>query len=166
MQNGNLVTITSNTPGASTINWYKDGAGLYSNKTPNSSISVAPSNPTKAYTVRSKGENGCLSMPSTAVNVRMGDEKGGDMLISQENVMEVYPNPVTQMLNVKLQNSLENEGKLLLYNNMGQLVFTQNISLLNGSANETLDLQNLAAGIYNLTFQTVSSNIVRKIVKE
>lgn len=165
-QNGNLITISSNTPGASSINWYKDGAGLYSNQAPNSSISVQPSNPTKAYTVRSRGENGCLSMPSAAVNVRIGDEKGGDLLISQENVMEVYPNPVTQILNVKLQNSEENEGKLLLYNNMGQLVFAQNISLLNGSANETLDLQHLAAGIYTLTFQTVSSNFVQKVVKD
>lgn len=165
-QSGNLITISSNTPGASSVNWYKDGAGLYSNKTPNSSISVQPSNPTKAYTVRSKGENGCLSMPSAAVNVRIGDEKGGDLLISQENVMEVYPNPVTHILNVKLQNSEENEGKLLLYNNMGQLVFAQNISLLNGGANETLDLQHLAAGIYTLTFQTVSSNFVQKVVKD
>ncbi len=166
VQNGNLITISSNTPGASTINWYRDGVGLYSNRMPNSSISVTPSNPTKAYTVRSKGENGCLSMPSAAISVRMGDEKAGDMLISQENIMQVYPNPVTQMLNIRLQNIIENEGKLFLYNNIGQIVFAKNISLLHGSANEILDLQNLAAGIYTLTFQTVSSSFVQKIVKE
>lgn len=166
VQNGNLVTITSNTPGASTINWYRDGAGLYSNRTPNSSISVLASNPTKAYTVRSRGENGCLSMPSVAVNVRMGDEKGGDMLVSQENMMQIFPNPVTDILHIHVENITENEGKLLLHNNLGQIIFSQNIQLLNGAANETLDLQSLSAGIYTLTFQTVSNHYVQKVVKD
>lgn len=163
---GNSVTLTANSPNAVSINWYKNGAGFYANMLPNSSITVLATNPTNAYTLKSKGANGCLSATSTAINVRIGEEKGGDMLIHTESMMQVYPNPITDILNINLKNIAEREGILFLYNSLGQIVFSKKISLINGSANEILDLYGLAAGIYTLTFQTDSNKYIEKVVKE
>lgn len=169
MPYGNLITLTANTPNAVSINWYKNGAGFYSNKAPNSSINVYPSNPTNAYTVKSKGSNGCLSMPSTAINVRLGGSKDGSALIMfDEADMRAYPNPTQGHLTVEIDNltTLEGEGTLVLYNTLGQVVFEKNVFFSAGKVRELLDISHLTHGVYSLAFNTMGLQHVEKVVKE
>ena len=163
---GSTRLLTSTTPGASTINWLRNGIAFGQNgKLPNSTLTVPVSNPTKAYSVVSKDANGCLSMPSAASNVRMSDGKGGEVILT-ENVMQAYPNPTTGLLQVAINNSGVEIAKLVLYNTLGQVVLQKEISLFAGSANVELDMNGFAAGIYSLSFQTENGNYVQKIVKE
>ncbi len=163
---GNTRLLTSTTPGASTINWLRNGAAFGQNgKLPNSTLTVPVSNPTKAYTVVSKDANGCLSMPSAPSNVRVGDGKGGDVILT-ENIMQAYPNPTTGILQVAINNSGVEIAKLVLYNTLGQVVLEKEISLFAGNAQVEFDMSALAVGVYSLSFQTETENYVTKIVKE
>ena len=166
-QNGNLFVLTANSPNAVSINWYRNGQGLYIDRPANSSITVSASTPVMAYTVKSKGTNGCLSMASTAVNVRLGGEKDGDAtILFEENIMTAYPNPTTGLLNISLNSLGVNEGKLLLYNTLGQIVFTQNIDMTEGVFTQTIDISHLAAGIYSLSLETEMQQQTNKVIKE
>lgn len=165
MPNGNLTILTANSPNAVSINWYKNGLGFYGNKPANSSLNVYNSNPTNAYTARSKGSNGCLSMPSMAINVRLGEDKEGDALITfEESIMKAYPNPTQGRLNVEIVGG--GEGKIVLYNTLGQVMIEKNVSFSVGKNIETLDISNLNQGVYSLVFYMKGFEQVEKIVKE
>lgn len=160
---GSTITLTSTTPGAASVNWYSNGTLLFSNMAPNSSINVVASNPTKAYTVKSKGTNGCFSSFSNFVSAKIGDGKTGDVVVEiEEGIMQAYPNPTNGLLNVVINDAALTGGTLLLYNGLGQVVATKEVSFFGGKANTTLDLQHLAAGVYSLSFE----NKVVKVVKE
>ena len=165
MPNGNSTILTASSPNAVSINWYKNGLGFYGNKPANSSLNVYNSNPTNAYTVRSKGSNGCLSMPSMAINVRLGEDKEGDALITfEESIMKAYPNPTQGRLNVEIVGG--SEGKIVLYNTLGQVMIEKNVSFSTGKNIETLDISNLNQGVYSLVFYMKGFEQVEKIVKE
>ena len=164
---GTNTILTVNSPGANAVNWYKNGLLYLGNQAANGNITMPISNTTYAYTCKSISANGCLSSFSNAINARQGNEKEGDLLIEiNDNTMSVYPNPTNGDLNVEISYSQTTNGMLYLHNAIGQMVFSKNIELLNGFTREILDLQSLAAGIYTLTFQTDSGNIVHKIVKD
>ena len=164
---GANTILTVNNSGANAVNWYKNGFMYLSNQVSNGSITVPITNTSNAYACKSIGANGCLSSFSNAINARQGDEKDGDSLIEiNDNTMSVYPNPTSGNLNIEISDTHATNGMLYLHNAVGQVVFAQNIELLNGFTREILDLQSLAAGIYTLTFQTDSGNIVHKIVKD
>ena len=160
---GTTITLTSATPNAVSVNWYSNGILLFSNMAPNSSINVVAANPAKAYTVKSKSANGCLSNFSNFVSAKIGDGKTGDVLVAiDENIMQAYPNPTNGLLNVVINDAALTSGTLLLYNSLGQVVATKEITFFAGKANTELDLQHLAAGVYTLSFE----NKVIKVVKE
>ena len=164
---GSMVNLTVNSPSATSVNWYKNGTLLYSNKAPNSSILVAPSSPTQAYTAKSKGTNGCLSSFSNVINTRIGDDKGGDEVIEAEDeIMQAYPNPTNGLLNITISVNDINTGKLAIYNALGQSVFASDVNLFAGQANIELDMSSFAAGVYTLSFQTEKGNYIQKVVKE
>lgn len=166
-QSGNLFVLTANSPNAVFINWYKNGQGLYIDRPVNSSITVAASNPVMAYTLRSKGANGCLSMASNAINVRLGGEKAGDAtILFEENMMTAYPNPTTGLLNISLHSSEVKTGEILLYNTLGQVIFSQHIDMTDGVYTQTIDISHLAAGIYTLSFETEMQKQTNKVIKE
>ena len=54
----------------------------------------------------------------------MGSEKGGDLaeIIMESDILSAYPNPTENILHVNIENSQAQEGKLLLYNTLGQVV--------------------------------------------
>lgn len=151
---GNTMILTANSPGAATINWYKNGANFLLNKAPNSSITVAVSNPSNAYTVKSKGTNGCLSVASMPTNARLTN--------ADKVIFTAYPNPTSGLLIIEMANLDMNTDKLLLYNSLGQIVIEKEVSFFAGKAQVELDMSQLATGIYHLSF----GEYMQKIVKE
>lgn len=106
----------------------------------------------------------------TPVTCRLASDKdNADELIGEsfEAVeMVAYPNPTSDLLNVDILNSGATEGKIVLYNTLGQVVLEKNVTLSEGKVSEQLDLSNMAQGIYSLSFQTANGNKVQKVVKE
>ncbi|PKP24448.1 MAG: hypothetical protein CVU03_12300 [Bacteroidetes bacterium HGW-Bacteroidetes-2] len=79
----------------------------------------------------------------------------GDNILS---FVTVYPNPISDILNVKVPASVQiNEVSLidLLGRNTGAVL-----------ANGTIDVSNLSKGIYMLTLNTTTGSVTKKIVKK
>jgi hypothetical protein len=78
-----------------------------------------------------------------------------------ERLIDVYPNPVNDNLNVVLTNI--NEGvSYIIYNTLGQRVANGNLS-----ANSThfINMSKQERGIYFIKLSTTSNSITRKIIK-
>lgn len=64
--------------------------------------------------------------------------------------MKVFPNPVQDRLNLQIDGSENGRFQLRLLNTTGQLVQSGQIQIVNGRANERLQVQDLPAGYYYL----------------
>ena len=76
---------------------------------------------------------------------------------SKINIPEVllYPNPVTGMLNIRIDDDLNHE--IMMFNITGQLLLTWNIW-----NSTSIDVSHLSPGVYFLNFDRL---ITKKIVK-
>jgi hypothetical protein len=112
-----------------------------------------------SYTVRIFVD-GCWSQVS-APFVILGVEGLDDLKI------KVYPSPTSDILNIKLSQSIPNEDAVVMFFNMaGQIVLTENISGRSGVSNFELDLSILPSGTYTMILQTGDRNIAVPIIKE
>jgi len=73
----------------------------------------------------------------------------------------VYPNPVTDLLNINITNAQDNETQASLFDNAGRLVHTKNLI----SGTNTIDMTRFSKGVYLLTLKNNSGIQNIKIVK-
>jgi hypothetical protein len=78
----------------------------------------------------------------------------------QSNQFVVYPNPVSDLFQIKNMNQ-NDITELILFNNLGKIVFTTNQI----QPNAQLDISNLSSGIYYLRVSTDTSFETHKIIK-
>ena len=64
--------------------------------------------------------------------------------------VEVYPNPLQDPVTVYLHDFNQPAAQLVLYNALGQLIYKQNIILVNGAEILQLNVGNLSRGVYIL----------------
>lgn len=183
----NLVTIpcvqgvtsgTANLSAPTAMNaytWQQLVTGSYTDVGTNmnyaANVSTTANN--KTYRVIVTYPNAC-NRASTNYNVRIltsckqDEAKGGDLILNDETNTEmiVYPNPTKDQVNVSIYDTQANEGKLMLYNALGQMVMNQNVSLENYRAALVLDMQHYAVGVYTLIFETENKQYIQKVVKE
>jgi hypothetical protein len=76
--------------------------------------------------------------------------------------VNIFPNPVSTILTVDLQNGLLNELRGTLYNTLGQAVTAP--AALHPSAPTDFDLSNLAAGVYFLRVTGNEVSVTQKVV--
>ncbi len=79
-----------------------------------------------------------------------------------DNLIDFYPNPVNDKLNVNLRN-LNEDADYELFNTLGQQVFKGS---LQANTLNTLDMSQQQSGIYFIKLSTASKSITRKIVKK
>ena len=75
------------------------------------------------------------------------------------NTMQVYPNPVTQMINISSQKTI---NEIIVYNQLGQIVLLEKVNLNYYSH----DISGWNSGIYFVQLKTGESIISKHIVKE
>jgi hypothetical protein len=78
-----------------------------------------------------------------------------DISISSRNIL-VYPNPTNGFLTFDLKNTLVNNDYIYIYNNMGQLLFIEELN----EEQIILDLEFLNSGIYLLRYGTYTTKII------
>lgn len=79
--------------------------------------------------------------------------------------VSVYPNPTTGIFNLHLNATQESNYELSLTNALGVQVMTETLQL-NGTATHSIDLSNMAQGVYYLYIRNNSGTIIEKIIKE
>jgi hypothetical protein len=74
-------------------------------------------------------------------------------LTKQENIVEIYPNPTTNKLNIKSTDSYI----LKIYNQIGSLIeIVENKNII--------DVSNYSEGLYFLNFNTNNTSITKKLI--
>lgn len=76
---------------------------------------------------------------------------GIEDILDENDGIVLYPNPSTGELNVLLETTKASEGTLIIRNPLGELVYSENISVNAGRNELRLDLTNQAAGLYHCT---------------
>tara|TARA_B100000963_G_scaffold197214_1_gene171625 strand:+ start:111 stop:6728 length:6618 start_codon:yes stop_codon:yes gene_type:complete len=95
---------------------------------------------------------------------------GGDRLRndsqsnSQLTNIKVYPNPSRGEFNISFDLERRQDVNLSITNNLGEVIFTDELKEHKGQYNKTIDLGNKANGIYMLNITTNNRNINQKIV--
>ncbi|MGP8216042.1 MAG: T9SS type A sorting domain-containing protein [Bacteroidia bacterium] len=88
---------------------------------------------------------------------------GTSTLTSASNSISVYPNPAIQKLNIKFNNVKSETGRISIVDITGREIYSE-LSIVNGEL--SMNVGNLAAGIYFVKVTTNTSSQVVKFVKE
>ncbi len=120
------------------------------------------------------GKEICVSSNAVQSHLNHGDKLGSctsttnkevskDLIISDEvnETIAVYPNPVTSLLNVKV-NEVHNGAKLELYNILGARIKSQALT----TTLEVMSLEGLPSGTYLLNILNGNDITVKKIIKQ
>lgn len=85
----------------------------------------------------------------------------GQMAVIDQNQIQasVYPNPVSDKLNVQL-NTNEKIEEIRIINSVGQLLMNQKV----GKSSAEVDVRNLSSGYYIVQIITANNNITKKIL--
>jgi hypothetical protein len=110
--------------------------------------------PNGVYAVQVTNSYGCV-LTSDIITVNVGVEE-----MALEDQLNIYPNPVTDVLNVQWKNTNES-ANLSIRDLSGRLVLSERVA--NGNA--VLDLSNLSSGNYILELQTEESSLRKQVVK-
>jgi hypothetical protein len=79
--------------------------------------------------------------------------------------VEVFPNPIQNPLTVYLHDFKQESADLRLYNMLGQLIYKQNIKLINGAEFLQLNWSYLSRGEYILKITTGDFKYTKKLLK-
>lgn len=173
---GNAFLTANSTTAQPTYLW-KQGANYIVGANTNTYTAVVTlTQNNKVFSVEATYPNGCIKT-SAAKMVKLvtsgcvpklsaGKDDESLSTINETLSINTYPNPTNDVLNIEVLNSNSNQGKLLLYNGLGQMVLEKNIILIDKIANEQFDMSHLASGIYSLIFQSNEIQYITKIVKE
>lgn len=83
-----------------------------------------------------------------------------------QNVVQVFPNPIQNQFYIYLRNFTSPTVTINLYNAVGQLLYTKNIPLVNGSEYIEIPSQHLPKGQYHLQIKNTSGfKYVKKLIK-
>ena len=149
----NGITLTSS---SSTGNqWYKNGV-----------LIVGAIN--QSYTTSSDGNysvivtvNSCSSTAST--NTLISSASIADLSTEVLNLV-IYPNPSNGKFNISYTTSDVDQVKIELQNVLGQIVYIDQLTELNGKFSKEVDFSKFGQGEYFLRVIDSKSNIVRKVV--
>ena len=113
-----------------------------------------------SYTVVVTATSGCASAPSNAISVTVtGTQTAALTGVS----LLVYPNPTPNgSLTLELRGPRATASQLVVLNSLGQVVHTSIIAA--GSA--SLNLANLASGVYTFRVKTTEGVLTQRVVRE
>ncbi len=63
-------------------------------------------------------------------------------------MMEVYPNPVDDIMNLSISSTISGEGELQVYNLPGELIHSENLNIQEGEQYLSVDVSDWIAGVY------------------
>lgn len=107
--------------------------------------------------------SGDLSSSPTQVTLQKKTSVENTSLQSQ---FSVYPNPATNVVNVKIENITPGEAYINVVDLRGKIIASQNVSVSNSSINTTINSARWAAGLYYIHISKNDESKVIAIVKQ
>jgi hypothetical protein len=167
---GGSVVLTEVAVAGCTYQWYKGATPIAGATSLTYSATISGN-----YKCRvTKAATGCYKN-SNAIAVSVPCKEGlpageaGEMLID-ENACSIYPNPnngtFTIEANVTTQDFDSPETTIEIYNNLGQLIYSEKTNSQDGIVNEIISIGNAVSGIYLLKIKQGDYIAQSKIVIE
>jgi hypothetical protein len=85
-------------------------------------------------------------------------------ILDISNTIEIYPNPASQSVNIKIKTSSDDNYCTKIYDMMGRQVYSCNNYYLAGSHEVNIDLKDLSNGIYYVIAGNSSNRISEKLI--
>lgn len=94
------------------------------------------------------------------------EKSSANLEIEEEDIMDMnlYPNPVRDMLTVEFESAVIGIANLQMYNSNGQLVIEQEVNLTKGALKKEIDVTGLLTGTYHLSLLSNETRINKKIL--
>ncbi len=112
---------------------------------------------------------GISSKDTMIVNVSsvlaLGDPDNPMDLATQSKYLKVFPNPASDVINIKIPKVFSKDYSITLSNSLGSIVFKKSVVKNNGSNIEVINIKELASGMYILQFLSKDKKILHKIIK-
>jgi len=157
--NGDLANATATTgttlhiPSGGNAGWKKWGVDI-------SSV------PTGAYLAFKATSGGANNLFIDNINIATGAVVGIDELVAQGS-FNVYPNPASDLLNMTIDLKKASSVTYTVFNVLGQQVNAPVTKAMNAGTNTaTININNLAAGMYYLNIATEAGSIQQKFTKQ
>jgi hypothetical protein len=87
-------------------------------------------------------------------------------VISESKKATLYPNPVTNSVEISFRTTSEEAVTLYVYDYSGNIKSTQQIQSLRGNNKVSLDTRNLPAGMYLLNISSENNSEKIRFIKE
>lgn len=146
-----MLTLTAN--GGVTYQWYSNTNSAILQGNP---VNLQAASST-VFTVMATGANGCVGKTTLTQNI---EECTGIAKVGALSGVSVYPNPTSGVLTVEFNSNVAKS--VSVQDLTGRVIMTANGT----DSNITVDLSNLAAGVYYVKLQSEGSVSVVKVVKE
>ena len=108
------------------------------------------------WTCNSSNTNQQFSFTSTSSI----DLEGG---LNNSGALSLYPNPVEKVLNISIPAEYQENAEVMIYNNVGKLIFSDNI--INKNMYKA-DVSDIKAGIYIIRISSGNNTITKKFTKK
>ena len=152
--NGNIVTFTNTSTGATAYSW---DFGDFTNSSAAAPVHAFASN--GSYSVVLTAINGnCTDTTVLTVAITVSVEE----LIGLGNI-NVYPNPASESITVSFDNQLGNSIEISLIDALGRSVVSESIQSL-GLNELALNLSSISNGMYTLQLTSNNNIVTRKVI--
>jgi hypothetical protein len=104
--------------------------------------------------------NGCASDTSNHIYISLVDV---DQL-NPEYGLALYPVPNNGSFMVSINNPDADTFSIMVYNNLGIVIFNQDIFVTHGNIRRNIDLRPVSPGIYSVVFRNKNTKVIKKIL--
>ncbi len=116
-----------------------------------------------AWTIIIEDSNGCAQ--AEVLTGTIACPVGLEDVLAQ-NSLSIYPNPTSNQFQVEFDLLATNMVQLTVQNILGQAVYQTEQTLLNGAYQHSIDMSDLASGVYLLSISVGEERLVKKVVRK
>jgi hypothetical protein len=80
------------------------------------------------------------------------------------SVINLYPIPNDGRFNASITSPFQQEFSIIVYNNLGVIIYQEDKVVVDGSLNKVIDLRPISNGVYTVIFKTSQDHVVKRIV--
>ena len=115
-------------------------------------------------TVTEQSANGCYGFDAD-FEVTIDNCTGIEEPFASKDVT-IFPNPISDVLNIKINRQLNQDAKILISNNLGQLILKQDLVAHSDQQSILFDVSHLDKGLYIFMLQNANEVVItKKLIK-
>jgi hypothetical protein len=97
------------------------------------------------------------------VNLSQSSPTGISKVNATQTSVNLFPNPTNGVTTLNINSAKNTNAKITVMNTLGQVVYTKEVSLNEGTNTLQIDAKEYASGVYNVMVNTDNGSIVKKL---